>query len=220
MHTSFQNWRTLETRAKFNLRRGLGYGKHQGARELPGPSKTLLCAGGRAGTAAAGLRTLSQERGPLTPQGAMPHSPPARLPPCTGGSVKPPTARPPGARRVAVAVRQARSTIGPRRAGPPSSAHSGPAGGGGGAAGDASWVVAAPRPMSAPGAVMEAGRPGGPGTLAPLRPQGFRGGERGAAPALGMEAPLASAAAAPRSLQADSESCVRPQCHVPPPGRT
>lgn len=67
---------------------------------------------------------------------------------------------------------------------------------------------------------MEAGQPGAPGTPAPLRPRGCRGDKRGAAPAPGMEAPLARAAAAPRSLLADSESCARPRCRVPPPGRT
>lgn len=90
----------------------------------------------------------------------------------------------------------------------------------GGAAGDVSRVVAAPRPMSARGAAMEAARRGAPGTPAPLRPWGCRGGERGAAPTPGMEAFLArAAAAAPRSLPADLESCARPPRHVPPPGR-
>lgn len=49
---------------------------------------------------------------------------------------------------------------------------------GGGALGDASRVVATPRPMSVRGAAMEAGCPGGPGTLAYLLPPGWRGGER------------------------------------------
>lgn len=89
----------------------------------------------------------------------------------------------------------------------------------GGAAGDVSRVVAAPRPISARGAAMEAARRGAPGTPAPLRPWGCREGERGTAPTPGMEAPLARAAAAPRSLPADSESCTRPLRHVPPPGR-
>uniref|UniRef100_A0A8P0P4D8 Potassium voltage-gated channel interacting protein 3 n=1 Tax=Canis lupus familiaris TaxID=9615 RepID=A0A8P0P4D8_CANLF len=167
---------------------------------------------------------LSGAAAPLL-SGPRPPPQPLRPAPVGGGNRRPRGL--PGAGRVAWRSARRGRGAGRRGAGPPPSAPS--RAGAGGPQGTPPRVVAAPRPMSARGAAMEAGAAGAPGTpaaAAPPRPRARGAGEgakearrprrpwRRLWPASAARAALRAAAAAPRSLPADSESCARA---LPPP---
>lgn len=206
-------------------------GNTLGREGFPDPPKASSALARRAEIGGGQAQCSSARRGePRLPTGSGAATPflsgPGPLPshsapPCTGGSVKPPTARPPGGWRCSGGS-EPDSVWGLARAGrgrlPPPLP--GPARGGG-PQGTPPRVVAAHRPMSAPGAAMEAGaagssreRPGPPQTPRPGAREAGEGAKEARRPRRAWRhlrpAPSARAAlraAASRSLPADLESC-------------